>query len=63
MFGVDGLAGDDGIERGAEIFAGDGEAVAGSACVELAAIDEIESGVVEEEVGRTGGVIVAGDLL
>src|SRR5260370_7644263 len=47
----DGAAGQDGVDGGAEVGAGDGEAVAGAAGVELAPVDEAARAVEEEEVG------------
>src|SRR5260370_30732697 len=50
----DGAAGQDGVDGGAEVGAGDGEAVAGAAGVELAPVDEAARAVEEEEVGGAG---------
>src|SRR5258705_10462702 len=51
----DGAAGQDGVDGGAEVGAGDGEAVAGAAGVELAPGDEAAGAVEEEQVGGAGG--------
>lgn len=63
LVGADGLSRDDSVESGAEVFSGNGDVVAGAACVELAAIDELEAAVEEEEVGRAGCVVGARDGL
>ena len=62
-FSGSGFAGEDGVEGGAQVAAGDGDVVAGAAGVELAAIDELVVLVVEEEVGRAGRAVRFGDLL
>jgi len=53
------LAGERGVNRGAQILAGDGDAIAGAAGVELAAIDEPEIAVEEKEIRGAGGVVGA----
>src|SRR5258705_2172281 len=57
---VDGAAGEDGVDGGPEVGAGDGEAVAGAAGVELAPVDEAARAVEEEEVGGAGGPVGLG---
>src|SRR5580692_8177788 len=59
----DGAAGDDGVEGGAEVVAGDGLAVRGAAVVELAAVDEFAVRAEEVEVRGAGGRVGAGDRL
>jgi hypothetical protein len=56
-------AGEDGVDGGAQVGAGDGEAVAGAAGVELAPVDEPAPAVEEEEVGRAGRPVGPGGLL
>src|SRR5258705_12278929 len=56
----DGAAGEDGVDGGPEVGAGDGEAVAGAAGVELAPVDEAAPAVEEEEVGGAGGPVGLG---
>ena len=59
----DRFAVEDGFERGAQVTAGDGQAVAGSAVVELSAVDESLFAVEEVEVRGASGAIGLGDGL
>src|SRR5580704_839422 len=63
LMGIDGLAGDHCIERRAQVFAGDGNAVPGAAVVELAAVYQLHAVVEEKEIRSAGGAIGAGDFL
>src|SRR5579863_4010605 len=59
----DGAAGQDGVDGGAEVFAGDGDAVAGAAQVELATVGEAQVLVEEVDIGCAGGIVGVGYLL
>ena len=59
----DRLAGQHGVEGGAQICAGDRNARVGPAGVHLAAIDQLLVFVEDEEVGRAGGLIGLGHCL
>lgn len=60
---ADGLSCDYGVEGGTEILPGDGNAISGSAVVELSAIDQLESAIEQKEVRRAGCVVGMGDFL
>src|SRR5215831_13559665 len=57
------FAGEDRVERGAQIFAGDRKIVAGTAVIQLTAIDEAMALVEEEKIRRARGAIGFGDSL
>src|ERR1700677_2866100 len=62
MFG-NGFAGERQVDSGAQMFAGDRDAVAGSALVKLAAVGEATIGVEQEKVRGAGGFVSVGDGL
>src|SRR6185503_10791163 len=59
LLGGDGPSREDGVEGRPEVLARHGDAVAGTAVVELAAVDETARAVEQEEVGRARGAVGA----
>src|SRR5207249_1411941 len=63
LVGGNGLAGENGVERGAEVFAGDRDVAAGAAIIHLAAINQSLVFVEEVNIRRARRVIRLGGRL
>jgi hypothetical protein len=59
---TDRLAGQNIVERGPDILAGDGNFITGPRVVELAAIDQFQAIVKNKKIGGAGGLVSLGNL-